>query len=158
MRELNNMIKRTAEVVLAVIGMLFGLVTLVGFTAIGFILDSAANTTDGIDAFTRNYYQSVEEAGLAVADVPSANQILDMVHTYAILALIATLVFIVVLVIGLIGITGNKKPVLAGFMFLIGGIIVTIGGFVVAGFIPGLLLVIAAILSFVRKPKDPFIA
>lgn len=152
------MIKRTAEVVLAVIGMLFGLVTLVGFTAIGFILDSAASTKEGVASFTRSYYQSLEESGIAVSDVPSAKQILDMVHTYAILALIATIVFTVLLIIGLICITGNKKPVLAGFMFLIAGIIVTIGGFVVAGFVPGLLLVIAAILSFVRKPKDPFIA
>ncbi|AQY50680.1 hypothetical protein PWEIH_14219 [Listeria weihenstephanensis FSL R9-0317] len=152
------MIKRTAEVVLAVIGMLLGLVTLVGFTVIGFILDKAGSTKEGIASFTRSYYQSLEESGISVADVPSAKQVLDMVHTYAVLALIATIIFTIMLIIGLIFITGNKKPVLAGFMFLIAGIIVTIGGFVVAGFVPGLLLVIAAILSFVRKPKDPFMA
>ncbi|MBC1976099.1 DUF4064 domain-containing protein [Listeria booriae] len=150
------MIKRTAEVVLSVIGMLFGMVTLFGFTAIGFILDKAINKPGGAEAFTEDYYKQLKESGIPVSEVPSAKQILDMVHTYAILALIAAIIFTVLVIIGLVCITGNKKPVLAGFMFLIAGILVTIGGFVVAGFVPGLLLVIAAILSFVRKPKDPF--
>ncbi|EUJ44301.1 DUF4064 domain-containing protein [Listeria riparia] len=150
------MIKRTAEVVLSVIGMLFGMVTLFGFTAIGFILDKAINKSGGAETFTEDYYKQLKESGIPVSEVPSAKQILDMVHTYAILALIAAIIFTVLVIIGLVCITGNKKPVLAGFMFLISGILVTIGGFVVAGFVPGLLLVIAAILSFVRKPKDSF--
>jgi hypothetical protein len=54
--------------------------------------------------------------------------------------------------IGVFSIKGNKKPVLAGILFIAGAVltaIISIG----FGFVPAILYLIAGIVSLVRKPK-----
>ena len=67
--------------------------------------------------------------------------------------IIAALIGIVAGIIAVIYIAGNKNPKVAGWLFIIGGILTGLISFG-SGFLAALLYVIAGIMYFVRKPKD----
>lgn len=83
------------------------------------------------------------------------NMLMEGLGSYGWAVVIASIIGIVLGLIGVISIKGNKKPKLAGWMFIIGALltgIISIG----LGFVPALLYLIAGIMAFVRKaPPEP---
>ncbi|EMG29225.1 hypothetical protein X560_1864 [Listeria fleischmannii 1991] len=146
------MIKRTGEVTLAIIGLILSLILQGIMTFIGFAFVKATNTQSGYDAFIENYERTLRESGISAADAPTGTKVIDTLGNFSTFFLIALIAVIILAVLGLIFIVGNKKPVLAGFLFLFAGLFVIASTFLV-GFIPALLFIIAAIMCWVRKPK-----
>ncbi|KRG09795.1 hypothetical protein ACA29_22015 [Lederbergia galactosidilytica] len=70
--------------------------------------------------------------------------------------IIATIIGLILGIIAIVNIVGNKKPKVAGWMNIIGAVLMGIISLGVA-FLPALLLLIAGIMCFVRKapPEEP---
>ncbi|GIN19043.1 DUF4064 domain-containing protein [Siminovitchia fordii] len=140
--------KRTGELVLGIIGIISSaLMSLVGIMFIW------ANQSDEV--------KSVLDEGIAAEDPNwesnpgDLNMVMEALASYGWAVVIASIIGIVLGLIGVISIKGNKKPKLAGWMFIIGALltgIISIG----FGFIPALLYLIAGIMAFARKaPPEP---
>ncbi|WP_163652315.1 DUF4064 domain-containing protein [Listeria sp. PSOL-1] len=147
------MIKRTGEVTLSVIGLILGLLLQLGMTIVSFAVVRITDTQSGLDSFNRNYIKGLQEANINQADVPSASTVIDGVHTFAGLFLAVLIITFILGILGIIFITKNRKPVLAGVIFLILAILILFSTLFV-GFIPALLFLIAAIMCWARKPRN----
>ncbi|EUJ31513.1 hypothetical protein MFLO_08787 [Listeria floridensis FSL S10-1187] len=147
------MIKRTGEVVLSVIGLVLAFILQGGLTYVAFSFVNATKTKAGYDSFVSSYERTVREAGVNLSDAPAASKVIDTLSNFSTFFVVALIAMFILAVLGLVFIIGNKKPVLAGFLFLFAGICVTAATFLV-GFIPALLFLIAAIMCWVRKPKN----
>lgn len=142
---------RTGETVLGVISAIF--------TALGIILVSimVANGSAAFqdEAFTAQIQQEIlNDPTLTGQEAEMAAQILDLLpNAFSafgwgfVIILVISLVFNI---IGIVAVTKNKKPKLAGIMFILAGLF--------AGIISltSILLYIAAIMCFVRKPPVQF--
>ncbi|MBC1520341.1 DUF4064 domain-containing protein [Listeria aquatica] len=146
------MIKRTGEVVLSVIGLVLALILQGAMTIVSFNFMTKTNTESGYQVFADNYEQAIRDAGVNLNDAPAARSIVDALHGFNTFFIVALIVVILLSILGIIFIVGNKKPVLAGFLFLFAGIVVILATFLV-GFVPALLFLIAAIMCWARKPK-----
>ncbi|WP_088840850.1 DUF4064 domain-containing protein [Listeria sp. ILCC797] len=150
------MIKRTGEVVLTSIGLALSLILQGLMTYYAFAFVNSTATQSGREIFIANYEETLQKSGISLADAPSSMQLIDVLGKYSIFLLVSLIVVIILTALGFIFIVGNKKPVLAGFLFLFAGLFVVASTFLV-GFIPALLFLIAAIMCWVRKPKvSPF--
>lgn len=150
------MIKRTGEVILASVGLVLSLVLQGFMTYYAFTFVKVTSTQSGRDVFISNYEETLRKSGISLADAPSSTQLIDSLSKYSIFLLAFFILVIILAVLGIIFITRNKKPVLAGFLFLFTGFFVIASTFLI-GFIPALLFLIAAIMCWVRKPKvSPF--
>ncbi|WP_239256941.1 DUF4064 domain-containing protein [Listeria ilorinensis] len=149
------MIKRTGEVTLGIIGLILAIIVQGAITIGCFVVVRITNQPDGLQSFVDNYNQAVTEYGGSISSVPDASTVLNQIHTFAGLSLVATIITLILAILAIIFITGNKKPVLAGFLYFFTAILVFVVTFA-TGFIPALLFLIAAIMSWVRKPRDPF--
>jgi hypothetical protein len=135
-------VKRTAEIVLAVIGVILsGLFAVIGvfFNAIKDDPEFQAMMDEEMSA----------DPALAEADMGALMGIFESVGPFLV---IVGIIAGVLGIIGIVAIKGNKKPVLAGVMMILAALVIGLGtiGF---GFIPGLLFLIAGIMCFVRKAK-----
>jgi hypothetical protein len=134
--------KRTGEIVLAVIG-----VILSGLFAIaGIFVNALIDNPD----FQQGMNQEINgDPTLTQSDIDAVISIIESVGPFL---LVVGLISVILGIIGAIAIKGNKKPVLAGIMFILAALVIGLGtiGF---GFLPGILFLIAGIMSFVRKPK-----
>lgn len=134
--------KRTVEIVLGVIGVvLSGIMSLFGFTLISAANSEEINTLL-FEEFNNDPMFTIEDVEMIIGALPVMGWIL-------VAAAVSGVVFGL---IGVFSVRGNRKPKLAGAMFIIGAVLVgilTIG----FGFIPALLLLIAGIMCFARKPK-----
>ncbi|WP_167629741.1 DUF4064 domain-containing protein [Listeria valentina] len=146
------MIKRTGEVVLSMIGLVLALFMQVAMTIVSFNFLAKTKTESGYEIFAGRYEQAIHDAGVSLNDAPSASSIVDALHGFSIFFIVALVAVILFSILGIIFIVGNKKPVLAGFLFLLAGIVVILATFLV-GFVPALLFLIAAIMCWARKPK-----
>ncbi|MBS4193881.1 DUF4064 domain-containing protein [Lederbergia citri] len=137
--------KRTGEIVLGVIGMILSaLIALMG------MLFMFAGKSEDVKPILEESLNdpTINQEGI------DANMILDMMSTAGSALIIAAILGVVLGIIALIAIKGNKKPKLAGTMFIIGAVligVITIG----FGFLPALLYLIAGIMCFARKPSFP---
>ncbi|MCP3740912.1 DUF4064 domain-containing protein [Rossellomorea sp. BNER] len=134
--------KRTGEIVLAVIG-----VILSGLFAIaGIFVNALIDNPD----FQQGMNQEINgDPTLTQSDIDAVISIIESVGPFL---LVVGLISVILGIIGAIAIKGNKKPVLAGIMFILAALVIGLGtiGF---GFLPGILFLIAGIMSFVRKLK-----
>ncbi|EDL65789.1 hypothetical protein BSG1_16075 [Bacillus sp. SG-1] len=95
--------------------------------------------------------EMTRDPSLTTEDTNYIMQMIDSMGPFLIgLGLISAILGLVAVVL----IKGNKKPVLAGILFILAALVVGLGTFG-AGFLPGLLFLIAGIMAFVRKPKEP---
>ncbi|WP_232214186.1 DUF4064 domain-containing protein [Bacillus sp. SG-1] len=136
------MVKRTAEIVMGIIGIILsGL-----FAVMGFILNANRGMMQEMME-----QEMTRDPSLTTEDTNYIMQMIDSMGPFLIgLGLISAILGLVAVVL----IKGNKKPVLAGILFILAALVVGLGTFG-AGFLPGLLFLIAGIMAFVRKPKEP---
>ncbi|WP_422124584.1 DUF4064 domain-containing protein [Planococcus sp. X10-3] len=135
--------KRTAEIVLGIIG------------ALGFALLAALG---GFVIWMQDNRDFLEEAMTGTGD-PSTEfsteefeTMLDLVGSGGWVLLISSIAAIVLGIVAMVLLKGNKKPVIAGIIFIAVAVIVSIataGG----GILAGLFYLIAGIMCLVRKPK-----
>ncbi|WP_048627077.1 DUF4064 domain-containing protein [Listeria ivanovii] len=149
------MIKRTGEIVLAIIGLVFSVLMQAAIATIGFLMVNGSNAKDGLTTYYNNYYQTMTEWEIPKNDIPDADRVLDFVHTLSWVALSGGIITLALGIAGIFYIINNKKPVFSGFAFLAAGIVILVSTILI-GFFPALLLVIAAMLCFIRKPKNSF--
>lgn len=135
--------KRTAEIVLAVIGALG-----YAFTAAlgGFMVWLQNNRGLMEDAFNEMAEQN-PELGMSDMEV-----MLDALGTGGWLFAIASVVAVILGIVAIVLLKGNKKPVVAGIIFIATAVIVAIvtSG---AGILAGIFYLIAGVMALVRKPK-----
>lgn len=136
--------KRTAEIVLGIIGALgFAFMAAIGAFAIWMqnnrdLIEGELTTGTGDPATDF----STEEFEMAM----------DFLGTGGWLLLISAIVAIVLGIVAMVLLKGNKKPVVAGIIFIATAVIVSIVTTGV-GILAGLFYLIAGILCLVRKPK-----
>ena len=135
--------KRTAEKALSIIGaaitalsIVFGLISLALFKAFR------------ADPVLRADFESglLEDPAITPDDIEVMNWFMNGVAGFGWFIIIGLFISFILTIIGIVSVWNNKKPKLAGAMFIIGGLF--------AGFISltSILLYIAGILCFTKKP------
>ncbi|EAF5217125.1 DUF4064 domain-containing protein [Listeria monocytogenes] len=149
------MIKRTGEIVLAIIGLILSVLAQAFIAVIGLLMISGSKGKEGLTTFYNNYYKTMTEWEIPKKEIPDPDRVLDFVQTLSWTALTGGLITLVLGGFGIYYILKNKKPAFAGYLFLAAGIVSLLFTALIS-FIPALLLLVAAILCFVRKPKSTF--
>lgn len=137
--------KRTAEIVLGIIG------------ALGYALTAAIG---GFLIWMQNNKGVMEEmmtdTGDPNMDVPIEDfeAMMDMMGAGGWLLLVSSIVAIILGIVAMVLLKGNKKPVIAGIILIAVAVIVAFitGG---VGIVAGLFYLVAGIMCLVRKPKTP---
>ncbi|MBS4198848.1 DUF4064 domain-containing protein [Bacillus sp. FJAT-49732] len=136
--------KRTAEVTLGIIGIILSALTALVGMFFMWISDSEDLKSFVMEESLNDPAVNPDDIDLALSFILGAGWAL----------IIAAILGIILGVIGVITVKGNNKPKLAGFMFIIGAILVGVISFGF-GFLPALLYLIAGIMCFARKPVEP---
>ncbi|MBD8007003.1 DUF4064 domain-containing protein [Bacillus norwichensis] len=134
--------KRTGEITLGIIGIILS-----ALMSLGGILLIWANQSGEIKTAMEDEFTSDPSLELNSGDV---SMVLDAFGTFGWAIVVASIIGIILGLIGVISIKGNKKPKLAGSMFIIGAVltgIISVG----FGFLPAILYLIAGIMAFARK-------
>ncbi|ANU22024.1 DUF4064 domain-containing protein [Planococcus donghaensis] len=135
--------KRTAEMVLAIIGVL-GYV----FTAgIGSLMIWLQNNRGVMEESFNEMAAENPEMGMGDFD-----EMLDMLGTGGWFLTVSSVVAIILGIVAMVLLKGNKKPVVAGIILIATAVIVAFvsGG---AGVLAGIFYLIAGVMALVRKPK-----
>lgn len=140
--------KRTAEKVLAIISAVFtGIAVILGFVWLS-VFNNAITDPLFLEE-VKNGVLELEAEDVNPADLEmmfeSTDILTEIMTDFSWAIIIAFIISFILTVIGTVCIWNNKKPKLAGTMFILGGLL--------AGIISltSILLYIAGILSFVRK-------
>lgn len=138
--------KRTAEVVLSIISIVFNVIAL-GLVIFLTMSSQFVSNDSLIEEELRNNMYGAE---LTEADIDMAlNSTQDIITFMTTIGWILAAVIIITIILTIIGtIKINKSTKTAGVLFIISAILSGIIS------LPGILLIIAAILCFVRKPKN----
>ncbi|RIW38412.1 DUF4064 domain-containing protein [Bacillus salacetis] len=136
------MVKRTGEIVMGIIGVVLSAL----FAIMGFFLN--ANSEE-----IRNSIQQ-EFSNDPTLTAEDTNYILDMMDSMGPFLIGLGLLSSILGLIAVLLIKGNKKPIISGILFILAALIVGLGT-VGIGFLPGILFLIAGIMAFVRKSKEP---
>lgn len=134
---------RTAEKVLSIIAVVLSAIGAVfGFIAMAFL-----NLMKNDPAIRQEIEMDLmSDPTLTPTDVESVFLFFDILGGFFWLIIIAIIISIILNIVGIVNIWNNKNAKLAGIMFIIGGVL---GGIVS---LPSILLYIAAILCFTKKP------
>lgn len=142
---------RTGEIVLGVISAIFTVLAIILVSI--FVANGSAAFQD--EAFNAEIQQEIlNDPTLTGQDAEMVAQVFDVLpNAFTALGwgfVIVLVISLVLNIIGIVAITKNKKPKLAGIMFILAGLF--------AGIISltSILLYIAAIMCFVRKPPVQF--
>ncbi|WP_318617897.1 DUF4064 domain-containing protein [Sporosarcina sp. YIM B06819] len=137
--------KRTAEKSLAIISAVLSTIGIM----IGVALVSLFNLMKSDPQFQIEFEQGIlSDPTLGPEDLEVFNMLFDFFGGAMWFIIIGLIISLVLTIIGLVNIWNSKNPKLAGTMFIISGVL--------AGFVslPSILLYIAGILCFVRKPTE----
>jgi len=139
-------LKRTAEVVLSIISIVFNVIAL-GLVIFLTMSSQFVSNDPLIEEELRNniYGSELTEADIDMA-LNSTQDIITFMTTIGWILVAVIIITIILTIIGTIKI--NKSTKTAGVLFIISAILSGIIS------LPGILLIIAAILCFVRKPKN----
>ncbi|WP_112179630.1 DUF4064 domain-containing protein [Paraliobacillus zengyii] len=136
--------KRTAEVVIGIIGALaYGFLAVIG----GIIVWLQSN-----EDVARGFYDDMM-AQSPELELPDYQVFLDSFGTTGIILLIGSILAIAVGVVAMVLLRGNKKPKVAGIMFIVTAVLVAVIS-LGTGVIAGAFYLIAGIMCLVRKPKQ----
>lgn len=138
-------LKRTAEIVLAVIGLLFTLIG-AGFTT---FITSLTRLDAFQEGFQEGYYEDLPPGTYESGE---AMFVLNILSGFGWLIVAVYVIGAILGVISLIFFIGNKKPKPASIIMIVAALLVGIGT-LITGFVPALLYLIAGIVGLVRK--DP---
>ncbi len=140
--------KRTGEFSLGLIGTIISAL----MTVFGLFFMSLMKTDEVMEMVE----DSITSDPLVNPD--EVNMLIQFMMGFGWVFIIASLLGIIFGIIGVFNIKGDKKPKLAGWMYIIGGVLIgvlTIG----LGFVPAILFLIAGIMCLVRKapiePQEP---
>lgn len=135
--------KRTAEKSLSIVSVILSIIGII----LSVILVSLFNLVKSDPEFQFEFEQGVlADPSLGPEDLELINMLFDLFGGTMWFFIIGLIISVVMTIIGIVNIWNNKNPKLAGIMFIIAGVL--------AGFIslPSILLYIAGILCFTRKP------
>jgi len=135
-------LKRTGEIALGIIGIILS-----ALMSLGGILLIWANQSSEFKTELEDQFTADPTLEFNAGDVST---MLDAAGTFGWAIVVASIIGIILGLIGVISIKGNKKPKLAGWMFIIGALltgIISVG----FGFLPAILYLIAGIMAFARK-------
>lgn len=138
--------KRTAERVLSIISVVINFLSLL-FLVI-FIFTSQTVLNDPL--FEQEVINSFNTPGMTQEDIEASMELTSTVMLFfANIGWLFVIIIIGAIVLGSIGaLKVNKNSKSAGIMFVIGGVL---SGILT---LPGILLLVAGLLCFVRKPKE----
>ena len=137
---------RTGEIVLGVISAVFTIIAIIGVSFL-VISGSAAFQDEAINAEIQQ--EILNDPSLSGQDAEAVVQFLDllpgMFSTFGWGFVVVLVISLVLNIVGIVAVMKNRKPKLAGIMFILAGLF--------AGIISltSILLYIAAIMCFVRK-------
>ncbi|WP_339253422.1 DUF4064 domain-containing protein [Sporosarcina sp. FSL W8-0480] len=135
--------KRTAEKVLSIIAVIL---TAIG-TITGFLVMAVFNLLKNDPTFKQEIEMDLlADPALTPADVDMVLSLLNSAGGFLWVLIIFMIISIVLNIIGIVNIWKDKNAKLAGIMFIIAGLL---GGILS---LPSILLYIAAILCFTKKP------
>ncbi|MEK3887075.1 DUF4064 domain-containing protein [Bacillus sp. FSL K6-3431] len=137
--------KRTVEFVLGIIGVVLSALTILFASLIKWAGNSAE--------FKSTLLEDPELVSLFEAEGQgSINDMFSILTGFGTALMVVAIIGIIFGLVGVISIKGNKKPKLAGTMFILGAVLVGIIS-LGTGFLPALLYLIAGIMCFARKPS-----
>ncbi|TQR21491.1 DUF4064 domain-containing protein [Psychrobacillus vulpis] len=138
---------RTGEIVLGVISAIFTTIAIILFS----LLVIGGNAAIQDDMLKSEFEQEIiNDPTLSGQDVEIITQGVDtFINLFSVLGwgfVIALVISLILNIVGIVSVTKNKNPKLAGIMFILAGLL--------AGVISltSILLYVAAIMCFVRKP------
>ncbi|MUK89747.1 DUF4064 domain-containing protein [Ornithinibacillus sp. L9] len=132
--------KRTGEVILGIIGAAF-------YAFLAVIGGSAIWLKNNPDLVQEALDQSPEDLGI------SASELAATMGSGGVFLVVSSVIAIILGVVAMVLLRGNKKPKVAGIIFIATSVIftvITFGG----GIFAGILYLIAGIMCLVRKPKQ----
>ncbi|MFY4773699.1 DUF4064 domain-containing protein [Metabacillus sp. RGM 3146] len=136
--------KRTAEIIFAIIGAVLYLIT--------FVLSILMLGLKNSPSFEQGVNEAIKkDPALSDANV-TFESISKIVQTFSTFVAISAFIGLVLGILAIIFLKGNKKPKAAGILLIAGGVVTTVGsiGF---SFFGGVAYLIAGIIALVRKPK-----
>ena len=139
--------KRTAEIVLGIIGTI-----VYGFIAImGAVMLWAHNNSEVVKEFYDEMVQQSPEI-----EIDDFQTFIDSMGTGGMMVLIVSLLAIAAGIVAMVLLKGNKKPKVAGIIFIVTPVIVVIaqGALVIFA---GIFYIIAGIMCLVRKPQQTIV-
>ncbi|MFT8321992.1 MAG: DUF4064 domain-containing protein [Bacillus sp. (in: firmicutes)] len=136
--------KRTGEIVLGVIGVIL--------SALFFIGGICVIALQYNEKLQGELTKTLEEAGTSSTEI---QVFFDAIASGGWIISIAAFLTVILGIIAIVCVKKNRKPKVAGVLFILSTLLIVIPTFGV-GFLPAALFLIAGIMSFVRKPKDSF--
>ncbi len=138
---------RTGELVLGVISAIFTFLSIIAM--IIFIVAGSSMFND--ELFITEFEQEIyNDPTLSATDAEQTIEIMnvffDLFSVFGWAFVVTLLISLILNIIGIVSISKNKKPKLAGIMFIIAGLFAGILS------LTSILLYIAAVMCFVRKP------
>ena len=138
------MINRTAERVLGIISAVLLTLSVLGTALVAFIWNMASTDPTFMDEFRKGI---VSEGVLNTEEVDMFMSFMGSFSTIIWVLVVVALLGLILNIIGLVKVWNNKSAKTAGILFIIAGLL---GGFLS---LPSILLYIAAILCFTKKPS-----
>ncbi|WP_404407513.1 DUF4064 domain-containing protein [Jeotgalibacillus malaysiensis] len=142
--------KRTAEGVLTIIGIVVNLLMIVGVFLITALFDDPAMQAE----FEREMQNDPALADSGIDPAMFTDWFANLGVFFNVVVIISTILSL----IAVFAMKRNKKPKLAGGLLIASALVVGLGT-VFIGWLPALLFLIAGIMCFARKPKvveDPY--
>lgn len=136
--------KRTAEIVLGIIGaLIYGFFGIIGASMVWLQNNEAL------------LQQSLEEAPQQGGEISAEefNEFIEAMGSSGMVMLVSSIVAIILGIIALIFLKGNKRPTAAGIIFIVTAVIGFFAFGFIIGFLSGLFYIIAGIMCLARKPK-----
>lgn len=138
-----HLLKRTAEKTLSVIAVILTTISVI----IGFIGMAIVNVVKNDPAAMRDFeMEMMADPAITQAEMDAIYMSFNFLGGFMWFIIFAMIVSVVLNIIGIVNIWNNKNAKLAGIMFIIAGLF---GGILS---IPSILLYVAAILCFTKKP------
>lgn len=134
--------KRKGEIVLGIIGVVISAIMIL----LGIFAMSLKNNDEVKQAIQKS---ASNDPSISSGDV---NQALDAMSSGGGVLIVAAVLGLIVGLIAVFCVKGNKKPKMAGILFIVAAIligVISLG----SGFLPAILYLIAGIMCLVRKPQ-----
>lgn len=136
-------LNRTAEKVLSIIAVIM---TTIG-VVFGFLGMALINLMKNDPTFKQEFeMEMMADPAMTQADMDAIYSVFSVMGGFIWLIIIGMIISVVLNIVGIVNIWKNKNAKLAGIMFIIAGVL---GGIVS---LPSILLYVAAILCFTKKP------
>ncbi|KIL48685.1 DUF4064 domain-containing protein [Jeotgalibacillus campisalis] len=136
--------KRTAEIVLSVIGVILNILLILGVFVFNTFLSDEQLRSE-LEAEMAN------DPDLA-ANGADITGIFDFLNGLGVFFNIVIIISTILSIVAIVVVRGNRKPKLAGGLLIGSAVLVFLGTFLI-GWLPALLFLIAGIMCFARKPK-----